>query len=137
MDTRLTHLLKRLFPTWRDLDKSCWISMAIDGPQEDFGDLIYAIAEAGDIGAFGGRLTSQHPTGVMHSRRHDDRLLDVFAEGAAFAWAYEVSRLGTPRFVAAPGSPDILVGDVWVEAKNIRHSREEAAFQETVVNPPP
>jgi hypothetical protein len=69
----------------------------------------------------------KNPVRRAHRAGHDERILNVFSEVDAFAWAMEVACLGMPRFVVEPGSPDLRVGEWWVEAKTIERSAETRA----------
>jgi len=131
----LTSLLREAFPEWREFATNCWIYRAIDELQNDFADLIDAVNDGAGLRDFIGRLRTQHPTSRGHTTQYDKRLLDVFTEGAAFAWAHNVTELGKPSFILTPGSPGIRAGDVWIEVKTIRHSREEEHLHDEVFGP--
>lgn len=98
------------------------------------GDLIQCLDLAAARQDFISRLRDEHPLDRIHHVEHDKRLLDAFTEGAAFAWAH-TAQLGRPRFVKSPGAPDIAVGDVWIEAKTVRHSQEEEQYRDEVIQP--
>lgn len=131
----LTLLLQETFPRWEDLEPTCWVYEAVDQQQNDFGELIECLELAGAHQSFIARLRAAHPVRAIHNSQHDHRLLDVFTEGAAFAWALRVAKLGRPRFVTEQGAPDITVEDIWLEVKNVRNSQEEEQFKEEVLNP--
>lgn len=131
----LTLLLQETFPRWEDLEPTCWVYEAVDQQQNDFGELIECLELAGAHQSFIARLRAAHPVRAIHNSQHDHRLLDVFTEGAAFAWALRVAKLGRPRFVTEQGAPDITVEDIWLEVKTVRNSQEEEQFKEEVLNP--
>lgn len=131
----LKPLLQETFPLWEDLEPTCWVFQAVDQQQNDFGGLIECLELGGAHQGFIARLRAAHPLRAIHNSQHDKRLLDVFTEGAAFAWALRAAKLGRPRFVTGEGAPDIAVEDIWIEAKTVRHSQEEEQFEENVLNP--
>ncbi|MCH8066795.1 MAG: hypothetical protein IIC90_13370 [Chloroflexi bacterium] len=131
----LTPLLQETFPLWEDLEPTCWVYEAVDQQQNDFGELIECLELAGAHQGFIARLRAAHPMRAIHNTAHDHRLLDVFTEGAAFAWALHVAKLGRPCFVTEQGAPDIAVEDIWLEVKTVRNSQEEEQFKEEVLNP--
>src|SRR5690606_38320153 len=104
----------------------CWISLAVREHQDDSGAVIEIITAANGRDDLIRRLRAEHPLGARHLEEHDDRLLDVFTEAEAFAWAAATARLGSPRFVFAEGAPDLATEqDWWVEAKSVRESDVE------------
>ncbi|MCH7698541.1 MAG: hypothetical protein IH865_06360 [Chloroflexi bacterium] len=131
----LTLLLEEAFPTWEEFELTCWVFEAVDQHQNDFDELIECLDLANGRQDFIARLRAAHPVGAIHNVQHDHRLLDVFTEGAAFAWAFRVAKLGCPRFVAEEGAPDIAIEDTWLEVKTVRNSQEEEQFKEEVLNP--
>lgn len=135
MNPPLTLLLRDAFPAWMDLEDTCWVYEAIEQEQNDFADLIACIKEGGAGQEFVARLQAAHPMGAAHNIQHDHRLLDVFTEGAAFAWALRIAKHGRPSFVAEEGAPDIAVADIWLEVKTVRNSLEEEQFKEDILNP--
>ncbi len=132
----LSALLMEAFPAWRALAPQCWVYQAIDQNQEDLGDVIDCVSLADARGDFVQRLKDEHPVDKTHHDQHDTRLLDVFTEGEALAWAFDVAKLGQPHFVKSEGAPDLAVGDdSWIEAKTVHNSQEEKQFQDDVVYP--
>ena len=81
-------------------------------------------------------LQRVHPMDREHRREHDDGFWRAFNEGAAFAWAQDIGRLGSPRFVPfdpnGPGAPDLRVDetDLWIEVKAIGLSEEDQAEED-------
>ena len=135
IDLPLALLLHDAFPGWIDIEGTCWVYEAIDQRQDDFADLIACIEQGGARQDFIARLQDAHPMRAVHNIQHDHRLLDVFTEGAAFAWAIRIAKLGRPRFVPEEGAPDIAAQGVWLEVKTVRNSLEEEQFKEDILNP--
>ena len=131
----LTLLLQETFPRWEDLAATCWVYEAVDQQQNDFNALIDCLELAEARESFIAKLRAAHPVRAIHNTAHDHRLLDVFTEGAAFAWALRIAKLGRPRFVTKQGAPDIAVEDVWLEVKTVRNSQDEEQFKEEVLIP--
>jgi len=61
--------------------------------------------------------------------------LNFFTEVEAFAWAVDVAKLPEPRFIAVLGSPDLIAGGWWIEAKTINKSAAARAYDERVIRP--
>ena len=131
----LTRLLEEAFPHWEDLVSTCLVSEAVDQHKNNFDELIECIDLGNARQDFIARLRAAHPVRDIHNVQHDHRLLDVFTEGAAFAWAFRSESLGCPQFVNAEGAPDMAVDDTWLEVKTVRNSQEEEQFKEEVLNP--
>lgn len=69
-----------------------------------------------------------------HHPQHDDRLIDVFTEAEAFAWAADVACLGAPQFCFDEGMPDLVVpGVARVEAKTIHYGDTEKAARNVML----
>jgi hypothetical protein len=132
--TNLVTLLKEAFPHPDSLQEDCWVWDAIEANQWDFGPEIEIVSTHGGRPDVLRRLREAHPVHRPHLEEHDDRILNVFTEVLAFAWAKEVAGLGVPRFVLAPGSPDLQVGEWWVEAKTVE--RSEVARAQAIADRP-
>src|SRR5690606_27802814 len=75
------------------------------------------------------RLRAEHPTDRNHLAAHDERLLDVFTEAEAYAWAAETAALDSPHWIFDQGCPDLRAGETWVEANAVKESLEEREEQ--------
>ncbi len=132
MATELAALLTDAFPDWGEFPNSCWVRWAVREDQEDFADEISAVTRCGEHRSIIGRLYDAHHPHRPHQKQHDDRLIDVFTEAEALAWAADVAQLGCPRFVPREGAPDLEIEpEWWIEAKTIHLSdAENAAIDE-------
>jgi hypothetical protein len=80
-------------------------------------------------------LREEHPLRRRHRLDHDRGVLNFFTEVEAFAWSVEIARLPQPRFITSPGSPDLLAGDWWIEAKTVNKSDAAREYDERVTRP--
>lgn len=132
MASVLGALLMKAFPDASRLCEDCWVSKAIGEEQDAFGDALSVVTALGGESALIDRLRAEHPTDRCHRREYDDRLMEVFTEAEAFAWAAEVGRLGRPEFVTSEGAPDLRAGSWWIEAKTINESDVERAARDAL-----
>lgn len=122
--TNLVELLLEAFPQFSALSDECWITGAVEENQWDFGPEIVVATRLGGRPDVIRRLREEHPVNRSHREEHDDRMLTVFTEVEAFAWAADVAHLGSPRFITREGAPDLQVGDWWIEAKTVERSAQ-------------
>ena len=133
--TPLVKVLHDAFGPAPELPASCWIKWALSEDQGDFGPAIEMAMSGSAHDDMVRRLREEHPLNREHRLFHDYGLLNFFTEVEAFAWAVEVANLPEPRFITVPGSPDLIAGSCWIEAKTINKSAEARAFDERVIRP--
>ena len=108
--------------------------LGIEENADDFPDVIQVVTRHGQRRSLLDRLRDEHPTTKLHHQQHDDRLLDVFTEAEAFAWAVEVEKLGSASWVMKQGAPDIRTDSgLWIEAKTIHRSAQEEEWRRRAI----
>jgi len=133
--TALVELLQDAFGVSPQLPRPCWIKGALSENQPDFSPAIEVALKAGAHQDLVRRLREEHPLHRKHRLNHDRGLLNFFTEVEAFSWSVEIAKLPQPRFIASPGSPDLLAGDWWIEAKTINKSDAARDYDERVIRP--
>jgi hypothetical protein len=133
--TPLVQLLQDAFGPSPKLAESCWIAWALSENQTDFGPAIETAVRSGAQKDLVRRLREEHPLNREHRLRHDHGVLNFFTEVEAFAWSAEIAGLPRPRFITTQGSPDLLAGDCWIEAKTINKSDVARNYDEHVIRP--
>lgn len=131
----LVILLHDAFGPTPALPDSCWVKWAFSENQADFSPAIEIAIKGSAQEYLIRRLREEHPLNREHQLFHDYGLFNFFTEVEAFAWAVDVAKLPEPRFVSTPGSPDLIAGDWWIEAKTINKSAEARAYDERVIRP--
>ncbi len=87
---------------------------------------IDVVERHGQLGRLNHKVKLQHPSDKPHQSQYDARVRDALTEACAFAWA-DLRGLGPPILSDAEGAPDVqLDTGVWVEAKAIHNSDEDA-----------